>query len=650
MPRIKAITTGSIPSFLDAILNFAESDKSASLENQDTWLAQLQAKRDGRLVLYGDDTWLKLFPTSFSRADGTSSFFVSDFTEVDNNVTRNVPAELAREDWNGMILHYLGLDHIGHKSGPNSPFMIPKQAEMDNVVNNIYRALENERHLQDTVLVLCGDHGMNDAGNHGGSTEGETSTALVFISPKLRQITGRQDNPIQNVVGTDHHYKRVKQSDIVPTLSMLLGIPIPKNNLGIYITDFLPFWNEDDRHRIAEQNAAQFLGLVKETFPSVSFDDDLSLDACMEPSGDGLHLACLWSRASSWSAEDGDARSRQDVNGTTLEANTWVHALAATLLATMRVIRAWNQTGQKHAGKPDIGRGVLSSHNHLLWALVCVAYFALPGIMLYQSQPQFGVLAAFAFTSILCIGGLTFKIAYTMADAPELLKGLPIIQNRVFATENLTIQARALFLGMMLFCAANFFYSRQRFTPKRPHDHNAKESRQSLHASNGNMFRDLTPLRGILTLFLMTQSRVTNVPLFALFELQMQAFASMDLSAAEISLTAIILQYVSFFAFGGSNSISSIDLSNSYNGVSGYNAVLVGALTFCSNWAGPIWWTFATMLLLTQCRREVYNHHRRRLGDPEITFFTKSGEVRKDAISAFYQIILESLYSPSKDV
>lgn len=41
-----------------------------------------------------------------------------DFTEVDNNVTRHVPQELMRDDWNGMILHYLGLDHIGHKSGP----------------------------------------------------------------------------------------------------------------------------------------------------------------------------------------------------------------------------------------------------------------------------------------------------------------------------------------------------------------------------------------------------------------------------------------------------------------------------------------------------------------------------------------------------
>jgi ethanolaminephosphotransferase len=149
MPRVKAITTGSIPSFLDVILNFAESDTTSTLATQDTWLAQIKAGRDrkgnGKLVFYGDDTWLKLFPETFERSDGTSSFFVSvssaprffaehlrccreqlakndillqDFTEVDHNVTRHVSRELGQKDWDAWIMHYLGLDHIGHKAGP----------------------------------------------------------------------------------------------------------------------------------------------------------------------------------------------------------------------------------------------------------------------------------------------------------------------------------------------------------------------------------------------------------------------------------------------------------------------------------------------------------------------------------------------------
>lgn len=97
----------------------------------------MKAKGTGKMVMFGDDTWLKLFPDTFDRADGTSSFFVSvsqelvvvhsklaeyippqDFTEVDYNVTRHVPDELRNDDWSTMVLHYLGLDHIGHKTGP----------------------------------------------------------------------------------------------------------------------------------------------------------------------------------------------------------------------------------------------------------------------------------------------------------------------------------------------------------------------------------------------------------------------------------------------------------------------------------------------------------------------------------------------------
>jgi len=76
MPRVKALTTGSIPGFLDMILNIAESDTSSTLTTQDNWLAQI--KQSGKiLTMFGDDTWLKLFPNMFTRSDGTTSFFVS---------------------------------------------------------------------------------------------------------------------------------------------------------------------------------------------------------------------------------------------------------------------------------------------------------------------------------------------------------------------------------------------------------------------------------------------------------------------------------------------------------------------------------------------------------------------------------------------
>lgn len=121
--------------------------------------------------------------------------------------------------------------------------MLPKQHEMDGIIRQLYTAIESQKHLDSTLLVLCGDHGMNDAGNHGGSSAGETSPALVFMSPKLQALQHRSVSPLPY---TDdfQYYSTVEQSDIAPTLAALLGFPMPQNNLGVFITDFLPFWSK----------------------------------------------------------------------------------------------------------------------------------------------------------------------------------------------------------------------------------------------------------------------------------------------------------------------------------------------------------------------------------------------------------------------
>ena len=119
--------------------------------------------------------------------------------------------------------------------------MIAKQREMDSIVSQIYEAIETQESLRSTLLVLCGDHGMNDAGNHGGSAPGETSPALIFISPKLKTIISEVEVPA-NFQEDFQYYTTVEQSDIVPTLGALLGFPVPKNNLGAFIPKFLSLW------------------------------------------------------------------------------------------------------------------------------------------------------------------------------------------------------------------------------------------------------------------------------------------------------------------------------------------------------------------------------------------------------------------------
>ena len=60
------------------------------------------------------------------------------------NVTRHLDKDLLERDWDVLILHYLGLDHIGHLAGPLSPLVPHKLQEMDDVIRRIYNSLNTE--------------------------------------------------------------------------------------------------------------------------------------------------------------------------------------------------------------------------------------------------------------------------------------------------------------------------------------------------------------------------------------------------------------------------------------------------------------------------------------------------------------------------
>lgn len=49
--------------------------------SEDNLIAQTK-QSNKKVIFYGDNTWIKLFPNHFRRHDGTTSFFVSDYTEV----------------------------------------------------------------------------------------------------------------------------------------------------------------------------------------------------------------------------------------------------------------------------------------------------------------------------------------------------------------------------------------------------------------------------------------------------------------------------------------------------------------------------------------------------------------------------------------
>ncbi|VDP26599.1 unnamed protein product [Schistosoma margrebowiei] len=136
LPRIKAIVSGRNPKFVDILHNV-----NAETMVDDNWVTRL-VNHKWKIQFYGDDTWIKLFPKSFQAYEGTNSFYVNDFYEVDENVTRYISTLMTSPDtWDGLILHYLGLDHIGHIEGLKGSSIPKKIREMDEVIHSILEVL-----------------------------------------------------------------------------------------------------------------------------------------------------------------------------------------------------------------------------------------------------------------------------------------------------------------------------------------------------------------------------------------------------------------------------------------------------------------------------------------------------------------------------
>ncbi|PNI99052.1 PIGO isoform 8 [Pan troglodytes] len=234
MQRLKALTTGSLPTFIDAGSNFASH---AIVE--DNLIKQLTSA-GRRVVFMGDDTWKDLFPGAFSKAFFFPSFNVRDLDTVDNGILEHLYPTMDSGEWDVLIAHFLGVDHCGHKHGPHHPEMAKKLSQMDQVIQGLVERLEN-----DTLLVVAGDHGMTTNGDHGGDSELEVSAALFLYSPTAVFPSTPPEEP-----------EVIPQVSLVPTLALLLGLPIPFGNIGEVMAELFSGGEDSQPHSSALAQAS----------------------------------------------------------------------------------------------------------------------------------------------------------------------------------------------------------------------------------------------------------------------------------------------------------------------------------------------------------------------------------------------------------
>lgn len=698
LPRLKGLTTGSTPNFIDAVLNIAEDDTSSTLGDQDSWIKQMFLS-DWKINMFGDDTWLKLFPDYFAKTDGTASFYVSDFTHVDNNVTRHLDYELSaqgQKEWDCMILHYLGLDHIGHKGGPLSSNMPGKQQEMDKIIKRVFDSLKQD---ENTLFVVLGDHGMNEVGNHGGSSAGETSAALSIFSPKFKSLGIETNNGVNAPIAWNPDYEffsKIDQIDLIPTLSSMLGLSVPINNLGAFIEKLLPLYSEKEQINILIENALQLKVLLDkskgevnklEDLVDVSNKDDLlsfiknTKETLSKTSSDynytdihygigayaiislifiGLYIysyvskkiILLGAAQLTWFtfygiSFFGSSLIEEEHHFWWLFTTIYLAVIfyqflcnkpianykplgkiqnffAPLILAgALRLLKAWNNSGQKYNLKSNIK---ISTYlmDHLpakifseVISMLVVSTLNIVGVFMidnFQTE-SLGKLIKFLGFVVLAFTAASAKFMSFVVESfdledPDLV--LPrwttdLIDWHVSKLDVETAQEAVPFVYGLFQTAFIviflFFLLRPLLFKILPF---LSEILAENEKDSDGKYKYFSNLQCIISILLITQTSTANIPIFALLFLIQDSFtkifvvsirdtnySTFDKITTTLSGFILLLQNLSFFQFGSTNALSSVDLTNSFNGVTSYNMILVGFLTFISNWASPIFWSLS---------------------------------------------------------
>ncbi|AQZ16598.1 GPI13 (YLL031C) [Zygosaccharomyces parabailii] len=244
LQRLKGLTTGSLPTFIDAGSNF-----DGSVIEEDNLIKQLYLAHKN-VYFAGDDTWDALFSPFLSpQSKPYPSLNVWDLDTVDNGVISFFNEHLLqgtqnhRRDWDVLVGHMLGVDHVGHKYGPNHFTMREKQLQVDDFIRKIIAAID-----EDTMLVVLGDHGMDHTGNHGGDSVDELESTLFLYSKRPGAWQYSDNTSVYDTSDLGRYHRKVNQIDLVPTLALLLDLPIPFNNLGWPVKEIASSKEERDSY------------------------------------------------------------------------------------------------------------------------------------------------------------------------------------------------------------------------------------------------------------------------------------------------------------------------------------------------------------------------------------------------------------------
>lgn len=237
-PSWTVISTGAWQEISGVTTNWYEGEVEV-----DTIFREAQ-RRGLRTAVVGDDGWLQLFGPWVERVvtfEGVSEEEYRDLEAIyalDDRILKGALEALAEEP-HLLLIHFEGPDNLGHGFGGASPEYRADVQRVDDHLGELLAAID----LESTALIVTADHGQIDTGGHGGWESVVTRVPLVMV--------GRGIAPEGQGV-------EVNQTDIAPTVAVLLGTAIPTHNQGRALFEYLdidPRLEAQRKDDLAEQQS-----------------------------------------------------------------------------------------------------------------------------------------------------------------------------------------------------------------------------------------------------------------------------------------------------------------------------------------------------------------------------------------------------------
>lgn len=162
-----------------------------------------------RTAIAGFEGWASLVPADAADA----SFYTSGEDAVaDGQVAQAGLEFIADSQYNLVLIYLTHMDAVGRSEGIDSNAYASAARQVDNYLQQIIRLVD----IPNSVLIVTSDHGLLEDGRWGGSETDLTQLPFVMIGQQV-------------VPGV---YSPVRQVDLAPTISALLGMRLPAATQG----------------------------------------------------------------------------------------------------------------------------------------------------------------------------------------------------------------------------------------------------------------------------------------------------------------------------------------------------------------------------------------------------------------------------------